>query len=475
MPKSFPPPSAGSPAPALSPPEAGALEAFDARASFENFGDENSASGKPFTSQWAARLDPVLRERLLAQHAADPAVFNANTHDGHTPLAQAILDGDFPLVAFLAPLSDLLLRSRAPRPLWTPLMHAVNERSLECVQILLEHNPAAQCALSQNTAPGQPFSPPLDMAIARDEAAMMELLLPWSPPKSTLCPGHVPGRTLLMHAAQCGSLDCAKALAKIDSVNACDSTGFSALAHAARHDREEVVEYLLTLPGIDADNRAIPAPDYGFSRSQSASPLVAALAHGHANIARILAPRSSMTEARTFEGRMRTPLMAAIQSGLVECVDLVLPFSAETILELSASDPDTVDDEEEERSRGEISNDQPTQKAAFEWALSEFQWVIADKIGAKIMALGLWSEEFDQQLLAAFEELEEYTHSDALPDLPCMLAEREAMELRQTLNLPGAGIQRARDGTDFGPGATQSSPLGPKEPVLATLRSAPRL
>jgi ankyrin repeat protein len=122
------------------------------------------------------------------------------------------------------------------------------------------------------------------------------------------------GETLLIHAAWSSTEECARLAAQFCEVNALDKSQATALYHAAAHDREALVDFLL---------------DKGADVNLGSSALAAAAYAGHYNLVQKLLARGADINGVATRHDRRTPLLSAVYRDRDEIVRDLLARGAD--------------------------------------------------------------------------------------------------------------------------------------------------
>jgi ankyrin repeat protein len=239
----------------------------------------------------------------LALRCADPKALDAK---GESALAHALMPRSTEFLERLLPLSDALAVDLGGK---TALFKAADNGKIDHLRLLLPHGGRGLVDSTGNT--------PLTIAAWRGHAECVRSLLATPMPK-----GEAQKETGALQTAVIGKrIEAAQALvgAGVSPDDFCDGGDgrerdhLTALTTAARMGREEMLVWLLALPG----------------ERRLASPTGETLLHeaargGNANCVRVALERCD-PRAITTEGA--TALMRAVTSGSAACVELLAPVS----------------------------------------------------------------------------------------------------------------------------------------------------
>jgi len=338
--------------------------------------------------------------------------------------------------------------SQSPVPFWrqpsevAPLFQAIEDK-----------NDRLALGLATKTDPGArdaAGNSPLAVAAMQGNAELVAVLMERFDPKAA----NHKQETALMMAARAGFLDCVRILAPVSDASAVDHGQKTALMHAARRDKSQCVGVLLPISNPDAQDwrgatALMHAIDDGGVKSvkmlAAASNL--AIADTDGNLALHIAARRSLTDClnlilgenrpcgvnRRNNGQGLTPVMAAAQKGLWECVAALAPLS----------DLELVDD------KGDTAWDLAFGRA----------WDINDRHGATLLALAPFLPP--AQVPDALAQCQD---SRLRPGLAPLMAELEALALKATVrdaerpwNQPARGTEAPHGLAPNGPAARRAA------------------
>ena len=263
----------------------------------------------------------------LRQRAPHTDVKNAANYEGRTPLHLAASVGSIEAVQFVIGLGAEV----SGLDNWgnTPLDAALAQGHADVASYLqscgaLPGSPAGEGFAARNASSFR-------AAAAAGDVAMMRQLAP----HTDVNVANYEGRTPLHLAASVGSLEAVKLLAELGTkVSPCDNWGNTPLDAALAQGHADVASYLQScgaLPGSPAGE--------GFA-ARNASSFRAAAAAGDVAMMRQLAPLTDVNGAN-YEGR--TPLHIAASGGSLEAVDLLIELGS-AVSPLDSSDNTPLDD-----------------------------------------------------------------------------------------------------------------------------------